>query len=216
MKNLIKFILLLCGLEFLSNFDVDTAEYLENSCPYFDTVNITGYPRLQDGSYQYHDIIVPEKYTNIHDKIILYKNEERSVPNHTRACICQLKPCIKMCSGPNTALFMGKKEENLDSDNNIIEIMDSKTGVLKHVSIINFFAVQEGRSCEILYELTQENDTHTIFENGTLLLLNNKKYLNKDEYCLSSIGYDYKNTTVHPHTCPIPSDDRVDSKSYCK
>lgn len=200
MEYLIEIAQLLFGLVFLSDL-VDTSNYPESSCLFSDTINITGFPRLKNGSYQYHNIIVPERYTKIYDKIFLYKNEERKVPTHTRACICKLKQCIKMCSGPNTARFMNKFEENIDSKNNIIEIMDSEIGFLRTISIIDYFAVQEGRPCQLLFQISPE-DNYTIYKNGSLLLLNKNEFLEKDEYCLSSFGENKnRKSTVYPYSC---------------
>lgn len=177
----------------------------EKPCSFFDTVNITDSLRNSDGSYQYFDIVIPENYTKMYDYIHLTsKFKKFKVPPHLRGCVCLFKKCIKMCSGPNIGKFLGKPMEDLTSKDNKIEIM--KGDSLEIVPLIDEFAVQEGRPCEILYDLTSD-DNFTIFENGTLFRNMDRVYLEKQDFCMSS--YNAIDGKLSPLVC-FPDDGRED------
>ncbi|KAI8040431.1 hypothetical protein M5D96_006374, partial [Drosophila gunungcola] len=69
-------------------------------CNYADTVDISHVP-LTNGSYNYHGLQIPVHLTGIYDFEHLVGGNERRVKRHLRACVCKLRPCMRVCCPRN-------------------------------------------------------------------------------------------------------------------
>lgn len=172
-------------------------------CSFFDTVNLTGHLRHDNGSYQYEDMLIPKEYTGTYNYEFRTLVDKVKVQPHVRGCICLLKTCIKMCCGRDTMKYMNQSCEDIYPGNKTIEVTYLDGSTVKDVVIGDIFAVQEGRPCMSMYSLEPSEDNYTIFENGTLLREYDNVYINKDSYCLASIqAYDDSpNRTLLPLVC---------------
>ncbi|KAH8338429.1 hypothetical protein KR059_003916 [Drosophila kikkawai] len=66
-------------------------------CHFLETVNITSGQRLENGSFMYQGIEVPEYLTGQYDYIRTENGYKEFTNSHLRGCICHLKPCIWIC-----------------------------------------------------------------------------------------------------------------------
>ncbi|KAH8412088.1 hypothetical protein KR222_010209, partial [Zaprionus bogoriensis] len=66
-------------------------------CDYFDTVDLTGSKQLPNGSYEFQGAIIPHDQTGTYNYKILFEGTRTPVKEHTRGCVCKLKPCIRYC-----------------------------------------------------------------------------------------------------------------------
>ncbi|KAH8383708.1 hypothetical protein KR009_010134, partial [Drosophila setifemur] len=160
------------------------------NCEFLDTVNITGSFRFPNGSYKYEDLIIPPELTGVYDYKIQYGGDSESVPNHTRGCVCKLKPCIRFCCHHKQFLVNGVCVKDIDNTipyNYTMDITKSD-GKVNKMHVLNDMVAQQDLHlpCAILYHLDRdfEWDNWTLYENGNLFRHYDQKNLAKQEYCI--------------------------------
>ncbi|XP_034664679.1 probable G-protein coupled receptor Mth-like 11 [Drosophila subobscura] len=178
-------------------------------CNFFDTVNLANSLKFPNGSYNYEDLIIPPTLTGEYDYEMQFNGNSRSVPSHTRGCVCKLRPCIRLCCHRSRVI-----KDNKCSAHTLNELSYNMTLDITHKHIFEDFVVQEELPlpCNIHYPLNRieySTDHWTLFENGTLLRQYDMRYLSKQDYCLQprksgkQKGY---NHILVPYNCVIEPD----------
>lgn len=114
-------------------------------CNFMDTVNITGGYKDSERKYHFQEIAFDFGTYMEYDYIIVNLSEKIQVEPHIRGCICQYRPCIRICC------------QNTDK-------MCVKTDVLMNVPLLdgeernidlksNEFGVLVGKPCVEMYKL---------------------------------------------------------------
>ncbi|EDW93843.1 probable G-protein coupled receptor Mth-like 7 [Drosophila yakuba] len=174
-------------------------------CNYFDTVDISNVERQND-SYLYDDIPIPANLTGDYD----YKMFGRlRMPDEKRlrACVCKLRPCIRICCPIKYTLANGKCVDGLQEElarlKSYIYLtsatdLSTKTRVpLTEMAIIR----DQFLPCD---EMVQLKDEFTYVENGTLLIPDGQLSIEKQYYCLYPYQFnsDFPNSMwIVKHSC---------------
>lgn len=66
-------------------------------CDYFDTVDLNGSKRFENGSYLYKDILIPENKVGAYDYRITLYGSVKQIASYPRGCLCQVKSCVLFC-----------------------------------------------------------------------------------------------------------------------
>ncbi|KAH8379948.1 hypothetical protein KR009_008147 [Drosophila setifemur] len=185
-------------------------------CDYYDTVNITAGERFSNGSFLYEGLLIPAHLTGEYDSRVMADNSVEPEMKHWRGCVCQLKSCIRLCCHHHNLLqedVCNMAEENqmdrLDPYLNVT--LEDGSEVRRHFR--TDFVVQSDlpRPCADFNHLDDRDadDGYTLFQNGSLLLHSDGKFLTKMEYCFQpymGASDDSLGVRIVPHTC------RMDSK----
>ncbi|XP_037718374.1 G-protein coupled receptor Mth2 isoform X2 [Drosophila subpulchrella] len=186
-------------------------------CNFYDTVNLTGHRSFPNGSYDYYGTIVPAHLIGTYDYIHRSLTERIEVPEHVRGCVCKLKECLNICC-PWRQVF------DTQSDGCIIDHKDNRTwpeppllNVTFHnqstllVNMFQQFAIQSFRPCPKMFSLQPDInywDDYLIFENGSMLRIDDKQVIRKNEFCMvpafvneSDLFY-----TLRPANCEMQDD----------
>lgn len=78
-------------------------------CDYFDTVDLTNSVPFENGSYLYDGILIPNERVGKYATATFFNDEKQEVAEHTRGCVCQDKPCIRMCCPLGQVLVRGQR-----------------------------------------------------------------------------------------------------------
>ncbi|XP_030380385.1 G-protein coupled receptor Mth-like [Scaptodrosophila lebanonensis] len=152
------FSILICGLR----------AHDSTRCDYFDSVDLTNARKLENGSYVFQGILIPAEYTFKH------------VENQTsiRGCVCEIKPCINLCSPA------------VDSQGSLSWDVKMKDGNVVNKHLEDLFALQPGSNmqCDWYYDFDPANkseDMWELLENGSLAVPHAKPspILPKQMYC---------------------------------
>ncbi|SPP84809.1 blast:Probable G-protein coupled receptor Mth-like 10 [Drosophila guanche] len=161
-------------------------------CTFFDTVNLTGYTPFPNGSYSYEGVLIPSHLVGQYNYIYRDLVERVDVDWHPRGCICRLKACLNICC-PWGQVYNSDKAQciNDTTDTRIwpepvmnVTFDNSST---QPVNIFKQFAVQSFRPCPKMFSLQpeiNEFDEYLLFQNGSMLRLDDHLYINKSEFCL--------------------------------
>ncbi|KNC34952.1 putative G-protein coupled receptor Mth-like 11 [Lucilia cuprina] len=159
------------------------------NCSYENTINITDTPLLSNGSYIYdNETLIPPDLVGMYNYEILYNGSRRSVPQHRRACICHLKPCITFCSNiiPETYNYIIENNMYYALEMFSIELtLKNRTVVTKNIAE-DFMPIVLNEFCEAYKILSPEKEntsTWTLNENGSLMIHSDKNILERNEYC---------------------------------
>ncbi|XP_065361325.1 probable G-protein coupled receptor Mth-like 11 [Calliphora vicina] len=179
------------------------------NCSYDNTINITKNAVLANGSYIYdNQTVIPTQLVGNYDYEILYNGNRRKVPQHKRACICQLKPCISLCSNTISETYQyvinNAMYEALDIFS--IDVTLANNSVVRKNIAKDFAPIILEEYCKLSYVLSPETDEHfgwTLFENGTLLRHSDQVQFERTEYCfdlhmltIDSFTYSLINPTI--------------------
>ncbi|XP_043649742.1 probable G-protein coupled receptor Mth-like 7 [Drosophila teissieri] len=165
-------------------------------CNYFDTVDISNVERQND-SYLYDDIPIPANLTGDYE----YKMVARlpkPAKKHLRACVCKLRPCIRICCPAKYTLANGKCGDGLQEELARLESyiyltsatnLSTKTRVpLTEMAIIR----DQFLACD---EMEHVTDEFTYVEDGSLYI-SDAWNLEKQDYCL----YPYQFNSDFPNS----------------
>jgi len=81
------------------------------NCDYFNTVDISDIKKIND-TYIYHGLQVSANRTGYYNYTKLITGPEEPVENHLRACVCELKTCVRICCPQKNMLPHGKCNNN--------------------------------------------------------------------------------------------------------
>ncbi|XP_052845937.1 probable G-protein coupled receptor Mth-like 6 [Drosophila gunungcola] len=120
-------------------------------CNYADTVDISHVP-LTNGSYNYHGLQIPVHLTGIYDFEHLVGGNERRVKRHLRACVCKLRPCMRVCCPRNQISENGECSDKVKK-----ELAEVQPTIEKRIFITNI-AVQSDLFgfCDEFFDLSDD------------------------------------------------------------
>lgn len=124
----------------------------EDICGFENTVNLTDRQSFENGSYLYQGILVPPEKQQLYDYDVKFSAMMIDVPPHLRGCVCDKKPCIKLCCPEDKYLYDNTNSSTCEklmpdmdvSWNVTIELENKQTKV---VNIFEYFTVQVGLPC---------------------------------------------------------------------
>ncbi|KMY96647.1 uncharacterized protein Dsimw501_GD20187, isoform C [Drosophila simulans] len=186
-------------------------------CNFYDTVNLTGHRLFPNGSYDYYGTIVPAELVGTYDYIHSSLTERIEVREHVRGCVCKFKSCLNICC-PWRQVF------NSEVDGCIIDHTDNRTWPDPPMLNITFrnestilvnmftqFAIQSFRPCPKMFSLQPETsswDDYLLFENGSMLRVDDKLLIRKNEFCMVPTYVNESDMfyTIHPANCDMQDD----------
>lgn len=133
----------------------------EGSCDLKETINITGGYRDEKGNFVYDTISFPPNAFGEASSVIVNFSKFIEVQPHIRGCICNFKPCIRVCSN---------EIENLDTSNNVV----SEEGN---------FTIVHGAPCKRMFIL-DKSDEWKMLKNGSILF--EHEVVNFNQYCFEN------------------------------
>ncbi|KAM7354840.1 G-protein coupled receptor Mth2-like [Cochliomyia hominivorax] len=180
----------------------------QEKCPFQNTVNLTNCEKYENGSYRYEDIIIPIEKQHYYNYDIKFLNTRDKVSRHLRGCVCEEKPCIKLCCKRDeyfndnetinkcqTLLYEKKISWNLT--------IKLENGNSKVVNIFKYFTPQIGLPCPEPEAFNLTIDKYLMKEDGNLHFEKVPTILNTLDYCYSPIiNDDYTEYTLIPFSCP--------------
>ncbi|XP_070491483.1 uncharacterized protein [Chironomus tepperi] len=134
-------------LKILTLFLITRSVVSSLSCDFIDTVNITGGYKDTDQNFIYKSDVYP---VGTYQEFDYIENSEKiniSVDPHIRGCICDLKPCIRLCCQGQVGNFPHCFETNVfkvindDEEEETINVDDNKYGVLVGRPCVDLFDV---------------------------------------------------------------------------
>ncbi|XP_059225015.1 G-protein coupled receptor Mth2-like [Stomoxys calcitrans] len=186
----------------------DTKLKRDEKCPFKDTVNLTGYEPLENGSYVYYDQLIPRTKLSTYNYNQGFRNQEWEVDSHVRGCVCgDTRYCVKFCCERgeflNTLSHQCERiAEDLTMSFNINITTENLTE--KEVDIYESFIPQVGKPCEEPKTLESNDHEWILTEVGVLYILPEGVLLPTVSYCISPFLYEdvnkFKLTTL---SCPI-------------
>nr|NP_788475.1 methuselah-like 7, isoform B [Drosophila melanogaster]AAO41271.1 methuselah-like 7, isoform B [Drosophila melanogaster] len=84
-------------------------------CNYYDTVDIS-YIERQNDSYLYDDIEIPASLTGYYEFRQFGDGSITPIEKHLRACVCSVRPCIRICCPAKNFLANGKCDDGLKEE----------------------------------------------------------------------------------------------------
>nr|AAK97897.1 G protein-coupled receptor protein [Drosophila yakuba] len=186
-------------------------------CNFYDTVNLTGHTVFPNGSYDYYGTIVPAELVGTYDYIHSSLTERIEVREHVRGCVCKFKSCLNICC-PWRQVF------NSEVDGCIIDHSDNRTWPDPPMLNITFrndstilvnmfaqFAIQSFRPCPKMFSLQPETshwDDYLLFENGSMLRVDDQQLIRKNEFCMVPTYVNESDMfyTIHPANCDMQDD----------
>lgn len=119
-------------------------------CNYQDTINITLGHLDQEGQFHYDGMVFKKGMFAEYDYTIEKNTEIVKVQPHFRGCICELRPCIRLCCAEESCisdtLVVPTHEEDEEID------VKGKT-----------YGVLTGRPCEQMYKLDPQEYSDDIW-----------------------------------------------------
>ncbi|EDV50385.2 uncharacterized protein Dere_GG14912 [Drosophila erecta] len=153
-------------------------------CNYYDTVDISNVERQND-SYLYDDIRIPASLTGDYEYKQYRDLSREPVKKHLRACVCSLRPCIRICCPAKYILANGKCGDGLQEElaryESYIYLTSMNLTIDERVPLTEMTIIRDHfLACDEMMHLTDEYD---YLEDGTLRI-SDDRYIEKQEYCL--------------------------------
>ncbi|XP_055318309.1 G-protein coupled receptor Mth2-like isoform X2 [Sitodiplosis mosellana] len=155
----------------------------ELPCHYLDSVNITDGVKQNDGSIIYNDIrFANDQYTKIN--YILENGMERvTVEPYVRGCLCNQRPCIRLCCPIGSfydATVTGKRKcsQNESAHQFESDVFDHTQNKVQKVVLDQHFEYVDDKPCSNYYLAGEYNLTNT----GLIMYEN--KTVSHSQYCL--------------------------------
>lgn len=164
MRNLMG--VLLIGIIGLSSINWSVAFLLSRDlpCQFLDSINITDGIRQSDKSIIYNNMTFEQdQYAKI-NYIIENGITRVAVDPYIRGCVCNYKPCIRLCcpygTFVDTTVKQGRKCRSNDAARNFeVEILDPNDKPEK-VILDHFFAYVDDRPCNKFYRAVDYHIKH--------------------------------------------------------
>lgn len=143
-------IFLIIGCQFADARDTSHIVQMQGPCNFLNTINITSGHMDQNGNFHHKGVVFKKGMFAEYNYIVENLTELVKVEPHTRGCLCDIKPCIRLCcvgGSPNSSACV--KTDTLivpthDEDEEI-ELSGNRYGVLT------------GRPCGLMYKLEPED-----------------------------------------------------------
>ncbi|XP_002065957.2 G-protein coupled receptor Mth2 isoform X1 [Drosophila willistoni] len=197
------------------NRDYHHRDGIHTPCTFFDTVNLTGYKRFENGSYEYDGIIIPSNLVGVYDYIYKDLVQRVEVEPHMRGCICQLKSCLNLCCPWGEIYVVDRCTNDSRARQRTwpapVLNVTFENGTTHPVNIFQQFSVQSFRPCTEMFSLlpeVNEYDSYVLYTNGTMLREDDMTYIRKNEFCLIPSYVNETDTfyTLNPANCDMKSE----------
>ncbi|XP_075163341.1 uncharacterized protein LOC142235975 [Haematobia irritans] len=179
-------------------------------CPYRDTVDLTNYLVYENGSYLYHDTLIPKEHVSIYRYRLNFRNKKISATSHVRGCVCDPlngRYCIKLCCERGQAYSeLSLRCEHLpenDIEPTQLDVI-TEAGQRMEVDIYSRFIYQVGLPCSRPEMFSPSLDLWDFYDDGRLLIYSDNTVLDTVSYCLTP--YHDAKTFLIPMSCPMKSD----------
>ncbi|EDX09651.1 probable G-protein coupled receptor Mth-like 7 [Drosophila simulans] len=172
-------------------------------CNYFDTVDISNIERQND-SYLYDDILIPASLTGYYEFRDFGDGSIRPIKRHLRACVCSVRPCIRICCPAKNFLPNGKCEDGLKEELARFEpyiYLTSMDGQ-KRVPLTDMAIIRdEFWDCD---EMIFISDFNYFLEQDGTFWVTVDRFMEKQDYCLYRHNFDSdfpKSMWIIRHRC---------------
>ncbi|XP_046808534.1 G-protein coupled receptor Mth2-like [Lucilia cuprina] len=175
-------------------------------CLYKDTVNLTNYQHYENGSYLYEGILIPPERQHFYNFEITGSFPLKvAVPVHMRACVCDMKPCLKLCCEKDEFLSDMGKCEKMTRDMRVSWklpiLLDN--GQIIHINILEHFTPQVGVICEEHVALVKDTNLWSLRENG-IINVSQMPPIPTYGYCLTPhLSGETSKTVLSPYACRL-------------
>ena len=189
---------------------------IKEPCAYIDTVNITSGQMDDNGNIIFNGTLFPkEMYAQYNYEIVNYV-ERKSVNQHTRGCLCLIKPCIRLCcytdetnaAESNSSIQCVSKNTisvQTNDDMQDVNLNDGSYGVLVGRPCSDMYAIEPEDHPDEIWKLQQVTLNHFLneifhlsvvnFQNGSIMVY--ESYFYHESYCLGGT----ENDTVNLFKC---------------
>ncbi|XP_017004975.2 probable G-protein coupled receptor Mth-like 12 [Drosophila takahashii] len=146
-------------------------------------------------TFTYEDLEIPANLTGDYSFLKIVDGSKESVNEHLRACVCKVRPCIRMCCPRKNILANGecndglKKEISLTMLNLTMEDIitnDPTIAELRMAPQYNSTKLlvlrDQFQPCDEIFNL--KADEYTMLKDGSLLLHSTNEILQNEQYCL--------------------------------
>ncbi|KAM7356226.1 uncharacterized protein ACRADG_002030 [Cochliomyia hominivorax] len=204
-----KIVLLFVVCENIMKVRIITA-FNENKCPFKDTINLTDHKPHENGSYEYQGILIPPEKQHFYNYDLKFLETNYTVPLHLRGCVCDNKPCTKLCCKPGEYLVQSANSSSCEKILSNMKVswqlpIELNSGQIEVVNIFEKFTTQVGTPCEKPMPLNPASDKWILEEDGILFIESDDSAIDTINYCYSLV----KNSgeyIVSPFSCPIEDD----------
>lgn len=133
---------------------------MQGPCNFYDTINITSGHRDDKENFIYKDVVFRYGTYGLYDYVIENSTVKVFVDPHYRGCVCEYKPCIRLCCLESAG---GKNERCLKTQEFQVETNDGEEKTLDIHS--DEYGVLMGRPCNRMYQLEPQDypDDHWTF-----------------------------------------------------
>ncbi|KAI8126117.1 G-protein coupled receptor Mth2 [Lucilia cuprina] len=160
----------------------------------------------ENGSYLYEGILIPPERQHFYNFEITGSFPLKvAVPIHMRACVCDMKPCLKLCCEKDEFLSDMGKCEKMTPDMRVSWklpiLLDN--GQIKHINILEHFTPQVGVICEEHVALVKDTNLWSLRENG-IINVSQMPPIPTYGYCLTPhLSGETSKTVLSPYACRL-------------
>uniref|UniRef100_A0A1I8P2N5 G-protein coupled receptors family 2 profile 2 domain-containing protein n=1 Tax=Stomoxys calcitrans TaxID=35570 RepID=A0A1I8P2N5_STOCA len=189
-------------------------------CLYNETADLRNYPRLENGSFLYRDIVINPDKLDFYDHRIIFREEVEDAELHVRGCICDASKgryCVNLCcevgqTFNQTSSKCESMKENHKMPTNIP--IRKKNGQQVEVNLFKHFIYKVDLPCQKPETLLMEDDPWYLNEDGILQILEKSDAVIDDYADLGTVSYcitpylpnSTKNYVLAPMSCPIKNE----------
>ena len=124
-------------------------------CKFRDSINITDGYLDSDSNIVFDDIVYTSNHYGVFDYEFINETFRQPAAPHYRGCICQLKPCVRLCCGRGSTFRNGSCVDHPNLLNLKIELSDDM-GNKNNESLFDVFGYTIGKPCSTVIELTPD------------------------------------------------------------
>ncbi|CRK99458.1 CLUMA_CG012609, isoform A [Clunio marinus] len=152
-------------------------------CSFFDTMNITSGKQDQNGNFNFNGEIFKKGTFATYNYTIENFTDLVAAEPHIRGCVCNSKPCIRLCCIDEEA-----DENSTCISTNVLSVPTHDEPEEINLSG-NTYGVLVGRPCPVMYKLIPEeyDDDVWYFVHGSIQL-GNGKIASTQDYCFAQMA----------------------------
>ncbi|XP_043649963.1 probable G-protein coupled receptor Mth-like 12 [Drosophila teissieri] len=161
-------------------------------CKYDETINISHVKPFND-VYIYEHFEIPTNLTGEFDYKDLMDGSRVPVKSNLRACICKVRPCIRICCARKNMLSNGECNDGVKKE---IQITMLDRTIEDELSLAELKMVPQYNSTKLMvlrkafqpwddvFFFSLKRDEYTMLKDGSIFLHESDEYVSNDKYCL--------------------------------